>query len=253
MGITEDRELLCTLTDDEVQTRKDAHYEVSRTIAVLGEEKSAWLSDFRAKLKPHKDREAELRDQIDKRGELREVKCEWRDGLVAGVSECVRLDTGEVIDTASDDPEDEAPQERLPFTKAKPAPELRCTAIDVDGVAYAITAEQADSAEMTMSVDPGEPPMATLKIDGANRRIVRILRGKACDVCGIVSPHHRPECDAMKAEDAAPDSYDRNDTAQVAAKIAEGGKPDDEPLTRERPSRKVTPKRKADAASKETH
>lgn len=260
MAITEKRELLCVLTEDEIQTRKDRHYEVSRTIAVLGEEKSAWLSAFRAKLKPHKDEEGELRTQIDNRGEMRNVECEWRDSLVNGVQELVRLDTLEVVDTLSDDPEDDAPegQPSLFAGKRPPLPDQRCTGITADGEAFAITVLQADAAEMTIAVDPGEPPAALLEIDGRNVHIVKVLRGKACEVCGIVAPHHRPECAEMKAdgEDEAPDSYDRNDAAAVAAKIAEGGKPDDEPLTRERPaSRKVTPKRtaKANGATKETH
>jgi len=257
MGVREERELACVLTEGEIQARKDQHYEVSRTLAVFDEEKKAWLSDFRVRCKPHKEREKELRTQIDTKTELRKVECEWRDSLVnGGDSELVRLDTGEVIDTLSENPEDDAPegQERLPFSAAKPAPELRCTAVDVDGVAYAITAEQADSADLTMSVDDGNPPLATLKIDGVNRRIMKVLRGTACDHCGIVPPFHRPECEGMQADDAAPDSYDRNDTAAVAAKISEGAKPNDAPLTRGVETATAKPRRKnANGTGKAAH
>lgn len=272
MGIKESRELLCTLTDDEVQVRKDRHYEVSRTIAVLGEEKSAWLSAFRAKLKPHKDEEAELRDQIDKRGELREVECEWRDGLVNGVTECVRLDTGEVIDTHSDDPEDDAPQERLPFAgKGKSAPELRCTAIDADGVPYLITAEQADAADRQIA-DQGHA-MVAVDRDGPHVRVEKIVRGRACEFCGQADGHHRqPECDDARAEadaegsplrevsgdgsDPEPEDDDPNDTSDLAMRLAESPLPSDEPLVPNDPSTKPPPKRTrkgANGASRETH
>jgi hypothetical protein len=38
---------------------------------------------------------------------------------------------------------------------------------------------------------------------GEVERIVAVKRGKACDTCGIVEPHHRPECAGMKAEEMA--------------------------------------------------
>jgi hypothetical protein len=88
-----------------------------------------------------------------------------------------------------------------------------------------------------------------------------VKRGKACDTCGIVEPHHRPECAGMKADDAEAEeafavlgadlaslgtvervsieetgedpaeSYDRNDTAAVAAHIDGMTRPNDAPLT----------------------
>ena len=55
-----------------------------------------------------------------------------------------------------------------------------------------------------------------------------------------------PKCDEVFAADdarRADDDYDRNDTAAVAAKIAEGARPDDKPLTRGVESATAKPKR----------
>jgi hypothetical protein len=128
----------------------------------------------------------------------------------------------------------------------------------VDGVLYAISPEQADVIDR-LDVSANKPER--LIIDGTHRTIVAVKRGKACDTCGIVEPHHRPECAGMKADDAEAEeafavlgadlavlgtvervsieetgedpaeSYDRNDTAAVAAHIDGMGKPDDAPLT----------------------
>ena len=55
------------------------------------------------------------------------------------------------------------------------------------------------------------------------QRALPFDKGVACESCGIVGGHHRPECAAMQADDAAglePD--DAFDTASIAEQVAEG-------------------------------
>lgn len=218
------RMLSVKLATDEVQAKKDQHYEVSRTLASYDEEKSAWLLDFRHRRKPVKDLEKVLRTAIDSQAEMREVACEERESLVNGAIEVVRLDTGEVIETrAADDDGDE--DERQPnlfagtVSPAPPAPALRCTVVNEDGEWFAINAEQADAADIEIAAQG----FALIVIDGVSRRGTKIVRGKACETCGIVGDDHHPDCASIRAEDDSPD-----DGATVIAKM--DGKLDDAPL-----------------------
>lgn len=263
------RMLSVTLTEAELTERRDKLAKADQEkLAILAEKRSA-LAGFRARLKPIDESIDMISREIVTRSQVREVECEERPGLVNGVIEVVRLDTGEVVETIH--PDEDARQASL-FESPRPTlPELRCTAVDEDGDCFAITAEQADAAEREIA----ERGKARLEIRGEDGWgvvfAVRIVRGRACDTCGIVAPHHRPECPGTKAEDAedgddgpedhaeasrllaeiqalAPmvasqampvtriadaagdDDYDRNDTAEVARKIAEVAPPDDRPL-----------------------
>lgn len=217
------KELLVRLSEEEIQRRKDEHYEVSRALATLQEEKSNWLSNFRVRCKPHKDREKDLRTTIDNRGELRQVECEYRPGLVNGTTDIIRLDTLELVETISEDPEDDAPvnQPGLPFAAPR-APALRCTGVDADGECFQITAEQADAADREIRENGVARVETGDATTGAYRALVKVLRGKACETCGIVAPHHRPECASLKAEEAQLD-------AEVTLPLTEEEATDDGP------------------------
>jgi hypothetical protein len=238
----ESRKLPVKLTPDELEGIVHAHSDVCSKLIDIENRKRAALSNFRHERKPHVEERDRLELLKTTGVEERAVDCEIRESLVNGQMEAVRLDTMEVVDTwtpGADNEEADPNQPALPFA-APPVPVVRCTAIDVDGVMYAVSPEQADVIDR---LDVSQSKPERLIIDGTHRTIVAVKRGKACDTCGIVEPHHRPECLSMKieaAEDLAlsqameehygADSYDRNDTAAVAAHIAGMTQPNDAPL-----------------------
>lgn len=234
------RDLFVKFTEDELQLVVDEHSDVCSQLSDIEARAKAASAAFRAEAKPLKERRAELEEMKSNGGVKRPVECEWRDSLVNGQIECVRLDTGEVVDTQAEAPAEESPQGSL-FSQPRPdAPRLLCTALNDDGECWAITAEQADAAEREIT----ESGSARVQVDGDTHTVTKVLRGRACDTCGIVAPHHRPECASMRAEDEGdacrlvehgfvdpePDSYDPNDTAQVAQRIAEVEPPPDGPV-----------------------
>jgi hypothetical protein len=222
------RMLLCKLTADEKSEREAKASELDQEKRKLEAEKKAEMKARGAEIK-HLDKQiAALTESATKGEEQREVECEERESLVNGSNtiEVVRLDTLEVIETIDSDPEPmpDSKQPGLPFA-SPPVPSLPCTAIDADGVPYGITAEQVDAFER----EKVETPSLTavfLFIDGIERAIVRVLRSRACEFCSAADGNHRPECKGMKAD--AED--DANDTAAVAARIAEVEGPNDLPL-----------------------
>jgi hypothetical protein len=259
----ETRDLLVKFTEGEIKTRKEEHYAVLRTIdEIKGKHKE--------ELKPHKDKVKSLVSTIELGGEVRPVECEWRDSLVnGGAQECVRLDTLEIVDRLDDDQPIEDERQPTLFDSPRPSlPELRCTAIDEDGEAHPISAEQADTAERSLSALGG--PIAIVREDGSRiERVVKVMRAKACETCSAADGNHRPECAEMKADEIEPDltdvrdypngeadhiamlgdDYDRNDTAEVAAKIAEVAPPNDKPLTRGVETATAKPKRNRKGAN----
>jgi hypothetical protein len=240
----ESRKLPVKLTPDELEGIVHAHSDVCSKLIDIENRKRAALSNFRHERKPHVEERDRLELLKTTGVEERAVDCEIRESLVNGQMEAVRLDTMEVVDTWTPGADDEEADERqlaLP-TAAPPVPVQRCTAIDVDGVMYAVSPEQADVIDR---LDVSQSKPERLIIDGTHRTIVAVKRGKACDTCGIVEPHHRPECAGMKADvfnDADGDvigrvlltdedvDCDRNDTAAVAAHIAGMTQPSDAPL-----------------------
>ena len=262
MGIKTTRKLLCKLTEDEIDERGRKAADLDQEKRKVDAERKATASTFREQIK-HLDKQiADLTEQATTGEELREVECEERESLVSGGGlEIVRLDTLEVVDTIPDDPEDDAPsdQPRLPFSAARPAPELRCTAIDADGVPYLITAEQADAADRQIA-EQGHA-MVAVDRDGPHVRVEKIVRGRACEFCGQADGNHRqPECDDAKREAAGEfaaehglesatlEDDDRNDTSDLAMRLAESPLPSDEPLVPNEPSARAP--RKSSKASK---
>lgn len=251
MAIRTTQKLMCKLTQEEIDERSLKASQLDQEKRKKADEKKGSVKIFNEQLK-HLDKQiAELTEVATRGEELREVECEERPGLVNGVNgtEVWRLDTNEIVDSWTDDPEDDAPegdgkQPGLPFDRPE-VPRLLCTAIDADGECHAISAEQADAGELEIN-DTGT---ARLTIGERTVVAVRIARGKPCETCGLVGGDHRPECADLKKADAVIDGedgksideiadevadsleeYDRNDTAQVAAKIAEGGAPPDGPV-----------------------
>jgi hypothetical protein len=263
----ETRKLPVKLTPDEIERVVREHSDTCSTLVLLEVEKKAANKVFTMKMKPHKEHRDMLQLIKDTGVEQREVDCEHRESLVTGQTEVVRLDTFEVIETyvpgaSVDDDEPDPNQPALPFA-APAVPVLRCTAVDIDGVCYAIQIEQAEVIERILTEAPNEP--ARILLEGSHRTIVAIRRGKACEFCGVVpdalGAGHRPECAGMKADDAEAeeafavlgtdlaslgtvervsieetgedpaDTYDRNDTAAVAAHIDSMTRPNDAPLT----------------------
>ncbi len=231
------RMLVCKLTADEKSEREAKASELDQEKRKLEAEKKVEMKARGAEIK-HLDKQiATLTEAATKGEESREVECEERESLVNGSNavEVVRLDTLEVIERIASDPEQEPDprQPGLPFA-APPLPSLPCTAIDEDGVAYGITAEQADSFDVGKTEMPSMTAMLML-VEGTQRYIVKVVRGRACETCGIVAGH-RPECAGMKAEDEHEqaidpfEGYDPNDTAAVAARIDEVPGPSDAPL-----------------------
>jgi len=232
MPVTETMELPVKLTEDEMRAIIAQHSAESSAIDKINAEKSLKLAEFRRLKKPHELKKAELQTIKDTGVEIREVVCEHRESLVNGalVTEVWRTDTNELVETrgAEDDgdPEDDAPDSRqpaLPF--AAPAlPVQLCTAVDEDGVAYAIGAELADSLQRALDEAPAAARIARADIDGASRGIVAIRRGKGCDVCSIVGGH-RPECAQMRKDLEAREEFDAsfeaNDTAAIAQSLDE--------------------------------
>ncbi len=245
------RKLICTLTDDEANERASKASELDQEKRRIDADRKSTASVFREQLK-HLDKQiAELTEQATTKQELREVECEERESLVNGceVVEVWRTDTNELIETLDNDPlEVDERQPGLPFA-APDMPVLRCTAIEETGNCFDITAEQADAAERELAGGAAYAQITINDPQGAGVGIiaaVKILRGRACDTCGIVGTH-RPECADMKAE---AEDYDRNDTAAVAAKIAEVPPPSDKPLASAADATvKVKPKRKGKAVA----
>lgn len=260
----ETRPLLCKLTEDEMKAVVAAHSDASSAVAKIDLRKKDALASFRHEKKPFVDECARLQKLKDTGHEERRVECEIRPGLVNGVNgtEVWRLDTNELVESWTDDPEDEAPevdgkQPGLPFERPE-VPRLLCTAIDADGECHEISAEQADAGELEIK-DAGT---ARLTIGERTVVAVRIARGKPCETCGVVGGDHRPECADLKKADAviegdgksideiadevadALEEYDRNDTSAVAAKIDEIEPPPDGPVRGiESATTKVKPKR----------
>lgn len=199
MGTRQTETLLVRFSDSEITARKEDHYAVLRTIDEI-------KAKHRDELKPHKSRAKALVDAIELGGELRDVECEWCESLVnGGGRELVRLDTGEVVDTSSDDPEDDAPASQPSlFDAPRPAvPVLRCSGVDADGEAHPITAEQADAADREIAATG-----RAVVFVGANSdkrvEVVKVLRARACGTCGAADGHHRPECKAMQRDEQGP-------------------------------------------------
>lgn len=228
------RKLPVMLTETEMTERRDRLAAREQELIAVEAEKKETMGEFRERMKPIKADLASLSLAIVKRSEDREVDCEWRDSLVNGQLELVRLDTLEVIEReTSDEAAADAAQPSL-FGGARPtAPTLVCSALNDDGEAWSITAEQADAAERAIA----ESGSARVEVDGDTHTVTRVARGKACGTCGIVGGHHRPECAELQADggnepedDGDPGGYDPNDAAAVAAKIAEGPTPPDGPV-----------------------
>lgn len=245
MGIKTTRKLLCKLTEDEIDERGRKAADLDQEKRKVDAERKATAATFREQIK-HLDKQiADLTEQATTGEELREVECEERESLVSGGGlEIVRLDTLEVVDTIPDDPEDDAPsdQPRLPFSAARPAPELRCTAIDADGVPYLITAEQADAADRQIA-EQGHA-MVAVDRDGPHVRVEKIVRGRACEFCSAADQNHRPECESLKA-----DADDRNETSDLALRLAESPMPSDAPLVPPGAAHKAPTKRRRGAGT----
>jgi len=246
----EPRKLLVKLSDEEMHAVEKEHSDVCLALSQIDERKKEVDAKFREEKKPFELRRKALEAIKKNSGEMRDVECEVRELPEQGLVEVVRLDTGDVVDTLPLSAA-ETRQPGLPFSRPE-APKLLCSALDNDGVAYAITVEQADAAERAIA----ESGSARVEVDGDTYTVTRVLRGKACSFCGIVGGHHRPECDSMRADEASeddtPESYDPNDTAAVAAKIDEIEPPPDG-LVRgvETATRKVKPKRAKKSAAAE--
>lgn len=199
------QKLVCKLTKDEIDERGRKASELDQERRHLADDKKAKVKVFNAQLKGLDTQIAELTEAATKGEELRDVECEERESLVNGsnVVEIWRLDTEEIVETIAEDPEDDAPdserrQGALPFA-AKAPPVIRCSAVNEDGECFPITAEQADALDRAIA----ECGRGNVEIDGRPVQAVKVLRGKACDTCGIVNGH-RPECAAMKREEAGP-------------------------------------------------
>lgn len=252
-------------------------------------EKKAWNDGWKERVQPKDKRaRAAVLAAICTSGiEQRPVKCEWRDGLVNGTRELWRLDTNEIaIDPATGKPFVPDEQEELfdgegetgeDFEQARPTPPvLRWTGFDAAGVAHPITAEQFDAAEREIKAT-GSAVVFVGENSDQRVTLKNVVRARACHWCGQADGNHRqPECDQAKADSAADfgaegfegdsderlgalraqlesdiaDDYDRNDTAAVAAKIAEVPPPNDRPLpSAADATRKVTPKRTSKKAN----
>lgn len=247
------KELPVMLTDTEKQMLGEDLARKEGERDVVQAQKRASNAKFNAQTKTLAKNITELVTTINRGTKLCDVPC--IEGLHPETRKRVRirLDTNDVLEGDSEK------QPALPFGRPPVLPELRCTAVDDDGVAYSISAEQADALDR----EKGDGTVRAM-IDGAHRTVTAILRGKACDVCGIVAPHHRPECAEMRREDAEAraefdrdaDDYDGEPDNGAAAIEALGGEVSDAPLVPpgddSKPPRKsvqVKPKRKAKAAT----
>jgi hypothetical protein len=167
----ETRKLPVTLTEAELTERRDALAARDQERVKIEIEKKAASRGFRERLKPVVEDITRISSEIISRTEVRDVECEVRDSLVNGQVEVVRLDTFEVIDTympgaSVDDDEPDPNQPVLPFAAPAGSPSLRCTAIDVDGVVYAITPRAGRRRWIARSSRREVP---TLIIDGTHR------------------------------------------------------------------------------------
>lgn len=134
---------------------------------------------------------------INQKCETREIQCEERRDLETGEIVLFRLDRTPPEEVSrrpfAEDEKADSPQASLFDRKRSkkappPAPTIKCNAINEDGEIFVITAEQADAGDREIA-DTGHA-----KLKGTNGKIVKILRGRACDQCGIVNDH-RPECE----------------------------------------------------------
>lgn len=237
------RKLMCKLTEQEIDERGRKAADLDQEKRALDAERKATAATFREQIKHLDAQIADLTEQATTGQELREVECEEREALVNGGGlEVVRLDTGEVIDTIHDDPETESPQPSL-FDAPRPElPALRCTAIDADGCAFPISAEQADAADREIA----EGSTARIEVAGPETGqgvifAVKIVRGRACEFCGSADGNHRqPDCDDAKRDAAEADALhiaahgfagdDEHDTGALALQLAASPLPSDEPL-----------------------
>lgn len=211
--------------------------------------KRAENAKFNEQLKNISKATDRLAAAINQGCEMRATPCEERRDLDTGELVVFRLDRDPPEEVSrrpyGQDEKQDSPQASLFDGKRekkgpRSAPVVRCSAVDGDGECWPITAEQADVFDRTE-----QKPVTLQCANGGLVNAVKVLRGKACETCGIVAPDHRPECPEIKAADAAdPDSYDRNDTSAVAAKIDEIEPPPDGPVRGvESATTKVKPKR----------
>lgn len=145
---------------------------------------------------------------INQKCETRPIECEERRDLDTGELVLLRLDRdppeevsrrpfGEDERAATDNKQPSLFDGKRQRKTPPPAPTLRCNAVNEDGEIFVITAEQADAADREIR----ENGKAGLEVEGMRREVVKVVRGKACETCGIVGTH-RPECAQMKREEA---------------------------------------------------
>lgn len=214
------KKITVKLTADEMKQIVDAHSDVCSKLTKLEEEKSDALAGFRHRKKPLADERDRLQEIKDTGTEQREVQVFERPGLVNGTIEIVRVDTGEVVETESEDPEDEDPRQPGLFEGVAPpprAPTLTVEGVDKDGEIWTLTAEQADRVRAGLAEGM---QVVAVDIDGETVGIVRL---SACSTCSMVDGNHHPDCARIQAEDAEDEGPD--DGARVI-QLTEGRLPD---------------------------
>lgn len=171
-------------------------------------EKRAANSGFNEQLKKIAEASDKLAAAINRRCETRAVDCEERRDLDTGELVLFRLDGPDPVEVsrkpygederaAKDNKQPSLFDGKRQRKTPPPAPTLRCNAVNEDGEIFVISAEQADAADREIR----ESGKALLDVDGVRREVIKVVRGKACETCGIVGTH-RPECAQMKREEA---------------------------------------------------
>lgn len=90
-------EIRCELSEAEIQERAHAMARAHEQIALLEEQKKASAADFREQIKEKRRELQHLVREVRERAVDREVLCETRADLGAGVMETYRLDTGDLV------------------------------------------------------------------------------------------------------------------------------------------------------------
>jgi uncharacterized FlaG/YvyC family protein len=93
------RLLPCVLSDEQIQTKGEELAEAELARQRLVAEKKAAAAAFKEPISEQVDLITKLSKEISEEVEMRDVQVNWRPDFDNGVVDCVRADTGEVVES----------------------------------------------------------------------------------------------------------------------------------------------------------
>jgi len=98
MGMTETRNLMVILTEDEIKDYSKKLAEETQAVNSLENEKKSVTAEYGSKITRHKTNINDLARKITTREEMREIRCRWVYHWQDGVKVLIRTDNGKQID-----------------------------------------------------------------------------------------------------------------------------------------------------------